>query len=59
MLGKPIGQIFKRLIGRKNNARISKQYSPEIRSFALTLHYYFARAYEYVRDYFNNCLPPI
>ncbi|XP_036138235.1 uncharacterized protein LOC118644248 [Monomorium pharaonis] len=59
MLGKPIGEIFKRLIMRKKNACVPKQYSPEIRSFALTLHYYSARAYEYVRDYFNKCLPHV
>ena len=32
-------------------------YPAELRAFALTLQFYLARAYEYVRQTFNNCLP--
>lgn len=32
-------------------------YSPELRSFALTLHYYSPKAYKYVRSTFNSSLP--
>jgi len=32
-------------------------YSPQLRCFALTLHYYSPRAYEFVRDTFKSCLP--
>lgn len=35
----------------------SKQYSPTLRSFALTLHFYSPRAYNYVREMFNKSLP--
>lgn len=38
--------------GKENN-----QYSPEARSFALTLHFYSPRAYRYVRRTFANKLP--
>lgn len=34
-----------------------QQYSPELRAFALTLHYLSPRAYNYVRDVFDTCLP--
>lgn len=37
----------------------SKQYSPKLRAFALTLHFYSPRAYSYVRSVFNNRLPAI
>lgn len=35
----------------------SKKYPPELRAFALTLHFYSPAAYEYVRAKFNNALP--
>jgi len=34
-----------------------KKISPELRAFALTLNFYSAAAYKYVRQVFNNCLP--
>jgi hypothetical protein len=34
-----------------------RKYAPDIRSFALTLHFYSSSAYNYVRKTFNNCLP--
>lgn len=34
-----------------------KQYPPELRAFALTLHFYSPAAYEYVRTKLNNALP--
>ncbi|KAH8019296.1 hypothetical protein HPB51_018808 [Rhipicephalus microplus] len=37
--------------------KTNKMYPPELRAFALTLHYYSAAAYEYVRSKFNNALP--
>ncbi|KAF4514120.1 UNVERIFIED_CONTAM: hypothetical protein B566_EDAN019065 [Ephemera danica] len=33
------------------------KYDPQIRAFALTLHFYSPRAYDYVRTCFSNCLP--
>jgi len=35
----------------------NRKYSEEIRAFALTLHFYSAHAYDYVRKKFNNLLP--
>lgn len=37
--------------------RLGKQYSNELRSFAVTLHYYSPRAYQFVREAFSNRLP--
>ena len=34
-----------------------EQFPPELRAFALTLHFYSARAYEFVRESFDSCLP--
>ena len=46
--------IFKRIMHAK---RVPRQYEEQFRAFALTLHYYSPRAYEYVRSKFNFCLP--
>lgn len=35
-----------------------KKYSPTVRTFCFTLHYYSPKAYDYVRTIFNNNLPP-
>ncbi|KAI5633926.1 transposase protein domain-containing protein [Phthorimaea operculella] len=34
-----------------------KEYSPELRTFALTLYFYSPKAYCYIRSSFNTCLP--
>lgn len=34
-----------------------KKHSPEVRQFALSLHFFSAKAYEYVRKEFNTILP--
>lgn len=39
--------------------RTTKKYSPRLRTFALTLHFYSPRGYRYVRSVFNNSLPAI
>lgn len=36
-----------------------RKYSPRIRTFALTLHFYSPKGYRYVRSVFNNNLPAI
>jgi hypothetical protein len=42
----------------KNKKTKSKApYSPELRKFAVTLHFYSRKAYEYVRKKFGDCLP--
>lgn len=53
----PNKAIFERQFFKVKGKKISKQYSPEIRSFALTLNFLSPKAYEYVRDTFNTCLP--
>lgn len=41
----------------KSGGITKQQFSPALRTFALTLHYYSPKAYEYVRNTFNTCLP--
>lgn len=41
----------------KSGVISTTKYSPALRSFALTLHYYSPRAYEYVRKTFTTSLP--
>lgn len=50
-------ELFKRLLKKQNNKSVSKQYEPQLRAFALTLHYYSPRVYDYVRSKVNLCLP--
>lgn len=42
-----------------HSGRKQRQYSPRIRTFALTLHFYSPRGYRYVRSVFNNNLPSV
>lgn len=37
--------------------KVPKKYSPEIRQFALSLHFFSCKAYNYVRKQFNTVLP--
>ncbi|CAG9825731.1 unnamed protein product [Phaedon cochleariae] len=49
----PVVEVVKRILkGSK-----CQQYSPSLRAFALTLHFYSPRAYNYVREKFNKALP--
>lgn len=50
-------QIFKRQTLKFHNKTLPKKYEPEIRSFALNLNFLSPKAYLYVRDNFNSCLP--
>lgn len=47
---------MQQLLGRAID-KTSNKYPPELRAFALTLHFYSPAAYEYVRAKFNNALP--
>lgn len=51
MCGVPAAELFKRLCHKE------KTYSPQLRAFALTLHFYSPKAYDNERDIFNTCLP--
>lgn len=41
------------------NGRKVRKYSPRLRTFAITLHFYSPRAYRYVRSIFDNKLPAV
>lgn len=45
------------LFNTSTGQKVKKQYNEEIRKFALTLHFFSPKAYNYVRNQFNNCLP--
>ena len=49
-------ELMKRLASRKKSEKGMK-YPPEIKSFALTLKFYSAKAYVLVRNAFNFALP--
>ena len=52
-----IPDLLKRQKAKLQNQTLPTTYSPELRSFALTLHFYSPRAYNYVRKVFDTCLP--
>lgn len=49
--------LLKRIVCKLKGKLKSQKYSPELRTFAITLHYYSPRTYSYVREVFNSCLP--
>ena len=50
--------IFNRLLEKKDNpGSAKKEYPQELKSFAITLQFYSSRAYNYVRQTFDLCLP--
>lgn len=50
-------ELFVRQYKKATNKALPRQYSEEIKVFALTLHFYSPVAYNYVRKTFNVCLP--
>ena len=48
---------IKDLIQRKLKFKTNLKYPPSLQTFALTLHFYSAKAYDYVRQFFDTCLP--
>lgn len=53
-------EIIKRQILKSKTGHIPKlKYSPELRAFALTLHFYSPKAYNFVRKTFSTCLPAL
>ncbi|GBP51748.1 DNA transposase THAP9 [Eumeta japonica] len=50
-------EIHKRLINKNKKSKYSSKYTPALRKFALTLHYYSPAAYKYIRNIYNNVLP--
>jgi hypothetical protein len=52
-----IGDLLRRQFSKCLGKSTQQKFSPELRSFALTLHFYSPHAYRYVRKMFNTCLP--
>ena len=52
-----IQDLLKRCSAKQILSKSPKSYSPELRTFALTLHFYSPKAYSYVRKSFDTCLP--
>lgn len=52
-------QILRCFRGQRNETDDNRQYSPAIRKFALTMHFHSPRAYQYLREKFNNKLPHV
>lgn len=46
-----------RFVKKNQGKKLKKMYNPEIRRFAITLHFYSAKAYNYVREEFITVLP--
>lgn len=53
----PNEQLINRLFQKTTKGIVPKKYQEEIRKFAITLHFFSGKAYDYVRKKFNNCLP--
>lgn len=51
------GQLIKRFLVKSKGNKAEKQYPAALKSFAMTLHFYSPKAYDYVRKEFNLCLP--
>ena len=47
------------LVNKLSKGKVNGKYSTEVRSFALTLHFYSNRAYEYVRNIYQDKLPSV
>jgi len=52
-----VKDLISRHISKQQGNMLPASYSPELRTFALTLHFYSPHAYRYVRKVFNTCLP--
>lgn len=51
--------LMKRMLiaARSRSGTTNKEYPKELKSFAMTLQFYSSKAYDYVRQTFNLCLP--
>jgi len=52
-----VPDLLKRQKAKIEGRSLPTKYSPELRTFALTLNFYSPRAYRYVRKTFDTCLP--
>lgn len=51
------GALLSRFLVKAKGKKVPKKYPAVLKSFALTLHFYSPKAYDYVRKEFNLCLP--
>lgn len=49
--------LFFKLFQKMYNKKNTKEYEEDIRQFAITLHYFSPRAYNYVRNILKGALP--
>lgn len=49
--------FLKRQIAKSKGLPLEKKYSEELRKFALTLHFFSPKAYDFIRSTYNTCLP--
>lgn len=52
-----VNDLIARYKSTLSTENIKTKYSPVLRTFACTLHFYSPKAYEYVRKKFQTCLP--
>lgn len=57
VLGDGVNDLTKRVSEKNTTGCNGGQYSPGLRTFACTLHFYTPKAYQYVRKKFQTCLP--
>lgn len=50
-------ELTNRLIAKSKSKGYRPKYTPALRKFAVTLHYYSVAAYKYVRQVFDGSLP--
>lgn len=51
-----ISELHKQIISKKLQSKSTNKFSPELRTFALTLQFYSSKAYNYVRQTFDKSL---
>lgn len=49
--------FLKRQIAKSRGLPLEKKYTEELRKFALTLHFFSPKAYDFIRKTYNTCLP--
>lgn len=54
-----IQEVMRKILNCLEFGRDQRSYDGDVRTFCLTLHFYSPRAYNYVREKFNNNLPSI
>lgn len=52
-----MSSLQKNIVSKNLKTNSRNKFSPELRSFALTLQFYSSKAYDYVRKTLNNGLP--